>query len=141
MMLPGMAFLFVFNYMPMYGAVISFKDFMVKKGILASPWADPWYKYFMQFFNSPYCGRLIRNWNTFMSALLYVTRQDLQPLQVVLYNIISGAEQQIEAAEYDAPTETLKMAAVVLTALPIIIVYPFIQKYFTSGMLVGAIKG
>lgn len=61
MMLPGMAFLFVFNYMPMYGAVISFKDFMVKKGILASPWADPWYKYFMQFFNSPYCGRLIRN--------------------------------------------------------------------------------
>ena len=52
MMLPGMAFLFVFNYMPMYGAVISFKDFMVKKGILASPWADPWYKYFMQFFNA-----------------------------------------------------------------------------------------
>ena len=83
----------------------------------------------------------VMHWNTFMSALLYVTRQDLQPLQVVLYNIISGAEQQIEAAEYDAPTETLKMAAVVLTALPIIIVYPFIQKYFTSGMLVGAIKG
>lgn len=70
MMLPGMAFLFVFNYMPMYGAVISFKDFMVKKGILASPWADPWYKYFMQFFNSPYCGRLIRN--TLIISLLKI---------------------------------------------------------------------
>lgn len=70
MMLPGMAFLFVFNYMPMYGAIISFKDFMVRKGILASPWADPWYKYFLQFFNSPYCGRLIRN--TLIISLLKI---------------------------------------------------------------------
>lgn len=82
----------------------------------------------------------VMHWNTFMSALLYITSQKLQPLQVVLYNIIQNVEQA-EAAEYEAPTETLKMAAVVLTALPIVIVYPFIQKYFTSGMLVGAIKG
>ncbi len=82
----------------------------------------------------------VMHWNTFMSALLYITNPKLQPLQVVLYNIIQNVEQA-EAAEYEAPTETLKMAAVVLTALPIVIVYPFIQKYFTSGMLVGAIKG
>ncbi len=82
----------------------------------------------------------VMHWNTFMSALLYITKPNLQPLQVVLYNIIQNV-QQAEAAEYEAPTETLKMAAVVLTALPIVIVYPFIQKYFTSGMLVGAIKG
>ena len=82
----------------------------------------------------------VMHWNTFMSALLYITNPKLQPLQVVLYNIIQNVEQS-EAAEYEAPTETLKMAAVVLTALPIVIVYPFIQKYFTSGMLVGAIKG
>ncbi len=83
----------------------------------------------------------VMHWNTFMSALLYITKTHLQPLQVVLYGIIAGTEQQVEAAEYDAPTETLKMAAVVLTALPIIMVYPFIQKYFTTGMLVGAVKG
>lgn len=82
----------------------------------------------------------VMHWNTFMSALLYITTPKLQPLQVVLYNIIQNVEMA-EAAEYEAPTETLKMAAVVLTALPIVIVYPFIQKYFTSGMLVGAIKG
>ena len=82
----------------------------------------------------------VMHWNTFMSALLYITNPKLQPLQVVLYNIIQNVEYA-EAAEYEAPTETLKMAAVVLTALPIVIVYPFIQKYFTSGMLVGAIKG
>lgn len=82
----------------------------------------------------------VMHWNTFMSALLYITKPELQPLQVVLHSIISGTEQ-IDAAEYTAPTETLKMAAVVLTALPIIVVYPFIQKYFTTGMLLGAVKG
>ena len=82
----------------------------------------------------------VMHWNTFMSALLYITKPSLQPLQVVLHSIISGSEQ-VDAAEYTAPTETLKMAAVVLTALPIIVVYPFIQKYFTTGMLLGAVKG
>lgn len=82
----------------------------------------------------------VMHWNTFMSALLYITKPSLQPLQVVLHSIISGSEQ-VDAAEYTAPTETLKMAAVVLTALPIIMVYPFIQKYFTTGMLLGAVKG
>ena len=82
----------------------------------------------------------VMHWNIFMSALLYITKPSLQPLQVVLHSIISGSEQ-VDAAEYTAPTETLKMAAVVLTALPIIVVYPFIQKYFTTGMLLGAVKG
>lgn len=82
----------------------------------------------------------VMHWNTFMSALLYITDQDKQPLQVLLYGILKGSEM-VDSVDYTAPTETLKMTAVVLTALPIIIVYPFIQKYFTSGMLVGAIKG
>lgn len=82
----------------------------------------------------------VMHWNTFMSALLYITDQTKQPLQVLLYSILKGSEA-VDAVDYTAPTETLKMAAVVLTALPIVIVYPFIQKYFTQGMLVGAIKG
>jgi len=61
MMIPGLAFFFVFNYMPMYGAIIAFKDYGVKKGILGSPWADPFYKYFLQFFRSPYCITVLRN--------------------------------------------------------------------------------
>jgi len=61
MMIPGIAFMFVFNYMPMYGAIIAFKDFAIKKGILASPWANPWYKYFAQFIESPYCIRVLKN--------------------------------------------------------------------------------
>lgn len=80
-------------------------------------------------------------WNTYMSSVLYITNADLRPLQVVLREILIGADATIEQAEYTMPTQTLKMAAVVLTALPITIVYPFVQKHFTKGMMLGAIKG
>lgn len=80
-------------------------------------------------------------WNTYMSAILYITDPSLRPLQVVLREILIGADAAIEQAEYSTPTQSLKMAAVVLTALPVTIVYPFVQKHFTKGMMLGAIKG
>lgn len=83
----------------------------------------------------------VMRWNTYMSAILYITTPSLRPLQVVLREILIGADSMIEQAEYSAPTQTLKMAAVVLTALPIAVVYPFVQKYFTKGVMLGAIKG
>lgn len=61
MMAPGIVFFFVYSYLPMYGVMIAFKDFMIKKGIMASPWAHPWNKYFHQFFSSPYCAQLLEN--------------------------------------------------------------------------------
>lgn len=61
LLLPGVLYYIVYKYVPMYGAVISFKDFHVGKGIVYSPWADPWFKHFQYFFKSPYCWRLIRN--------------------------------------------------------------------------------
>ena len=83
----------------------------------------------------------VGHWNKFFDAILYITKSSLHPLQVVLRGILVDTEQMQDVAEYTTPTETLKMAAVVLTALPIVLVYPFIQKYFTKGMLLGAIKG
>lgn len=80
-------------------------------------------------------------WNTYMSAILYITDPSLRSLQVVLREILIGADAAIEQAEYSTPTQSLKMAAVVLTALPVTIVYPFVQKHFTKGMMLGAIKG
>ena len=59
--IPGMLFFFIYSYIPMVGVVIAFKDFMIREGILSSPWADPWYKYFQQFFSSPYCMQLMKN--------------------------------------------------------------------------------
>lgn len=83
----------------------------------------------------------VSHWNEFFGAIMYITSNQKLPLQVVLKGILLGAEQMQDMAEFTVPSETLKMAAVVLTAAPIVVVYPFIQRYFTQGMLLGAIKG
>ncbi|CQR52014.1 Protein LplB [Paenibacillus riograndensis SBR5] len=61
MLLPCLIWYFVFKYLPMYGVIISFKDYSFTDGILHSPWADPWYKYFKMFFDSPYFLQLMSN--------------------------------------------------------------------------------
>lgn len=61
MLIPVIAFFAVFCYAPMYGITLAFKDYKVLKGIMGSPWASPWSKYFLQFFNSPYFTRVVSN--------------------------------------------------------------------------------
>lgn len=61
MLIPCLAWYFVFKYLPMYGVVISFKEYNFSDGIFNSGWADPWYKYFQMFFNSPYFSQLLGN--------------------------------------------------------------------------------
>ncbi|GHU70482.1 sugar ABC transporter permease [Clostridia bacterium] len=61
LVLPVLAYIILFAYKPMYGLVIAFKDFRPARGIAASPWANPWYKHFVSFFQDVYFPRLIRN--------------------------------------------------------------------------------
>ena len=61
MMLPALIYYLLFRYLPMYGLIISFKDFNINQGILGSPWATPWHKYYTEFFTSPYFNMLISN--------------------------------------------------------------------------------
>ncbi len=61
MLLPCLIYYIIFKYGPMYGVVIAFKDFNVTEGIVGSPWADPWYKHYQYFFNSPYASQMIGN--------------------------------------------------------------------------------
>ena len=70
MMLPALLYYLLFRYFPMYGLIISFKDYNINAGILASPWAHPWYKYYAQFFTSPYFTMLISN--TLIISLLKI---------------------------------------------------------------------
>jgi len=65
MMFPALAYYFVFRYMPIYGLSISFKDFNPMIGIEGSPWANPLFKHFSQFINSPYFLRLLGNTVTY----------------------------------------------------------------------------
>ncbi|MDF2925474.1 MAG: transporter permease [Paenibacillaceae bacterium] len=82
----------------------------------------------------------VGHWNEFFQAIMYVNDTTKHPLQVILRGILIAATSDMNL-ENPLPTETLQMSAVILTALPILVVYPFIQKYFTQGMLIGAIKG
>ena len=83
---------------------------------------------------------MVGYWNTYYSYIIYCYDMDLRPLQVVLRDIISKATGETESEGY-IPTITVQMSAIVFACIPIICVYPFIQKYFTKGVMLGAIKG
>lgn len=81
----------------------------------------------------------VAHWGTYFASILYLPDQKMQTLQVVLKRmLVPNAEM---SAETVVPTLTLQMAAVIFSSIPIIVVYPFIQKYFTKGVMLGAVKG
>lgn len=82
----------------------------------------------------------VSHWNTYMAAVLYVTDEALQPMQVVLRRILNAAARDV-SADTVIPSEGLRMAAVCFCTLPIVVIYPFIQKHFVKGTLAGAVKG
>lgn len=87
-----------------------------------------------------YC---VQHWNSWMDNMLYVTDKSIFVLQYVLQTILSsGQTADMEAmADVLIHTETMKMAALVLSLIPIVCTYPFLQKYFVKGMIVGSVKG
>jgi putative aldouronate transport system permease protein len=82
----------------------------------------------------------VSHWNEFFQAILYVRDQDLLPLQVVVRNLLARS-QATENADAVLPLVTVQMAAVVVAAIPMIAVYPFVQKHFQKGVLLGSVKG
>jgi putative aldouronate transport system permease protein len=88
----------------------------------------------------------VGHWNSFFSAVMYVTKSNLWPIQVVLRQmIIEGATQEfqeaLESAEKQVLPATIKMAAIIVATVPILFVYPFLQKHFAKGVLLGSVKG
>jgi putative aldouronate transport system permease protein len=84
----------------------------------------------------------VAHWNQFFAAIMYLSTRSKYPLQPILREIITGAESvAVDHADFSVPPDTLKMAAVMLTAVPVMLVYPFLQKHFTQGVLLGSIKG
>jgi putative aldouronate transport system permease protein len=85
----------------------------------------------------------VGHWNEFFTAILYLNDSRLQPLPVLLRNILLAANLN-EYVEYDAfrsaSVQAIRAASVFLTMLPIILIYPRIQRYFTKGTLLGGVK-
>ena len=89
-------------------------------------------------------------WNDFMTNMIYVRKAELMTIAFFLQQTLTGVSQMwlsqaasVNAFQYNTmpPAEAYKMAAVVISTVPILLVYPFLQKHFAYGMLTGAIKG
>jgi ABC-type glycerol-3-phosphate transport system permease component len=85
-------------------------------------------------------------WDAFFNAILYLNDAGKWPIQVVLQQYVLAGSTLATAAQLDPnqpppPTQTVQMAIIVFATVPILLVYPFLQKYFTKGVLTGAIKG
>lgn len=89
----------------------------------------------------------VGHWNNYMDALIFISDEKYYPLQLVLKNILISAESQSNSgASSETIIEQLKIAnqikysSIIVSSLPIIIIYPFIEKYFDQGVLVGSFK-
>lgn len=89
----------------------------------------------------------VYHWNSFFDAMIFTTKRDLMPLQLLLMKMIREADV-ISNSQYIPPqvqrkisVQTIRMAAIMVSTVPILCVYPFLQRYFVTGFMVGSLKG
>lgn len=85
----------------------------------------------------------VRYWNDFFQALIYITDRKLYPLQLFLRDIVVEGVEMAELGDVFNATspESVKAAIIMFAMVPILLVYPFVQKYFVKGIMIGAVKG
>ncbi|WP_410771185.1 carbohydrate ABC transporter permease [Fontibacillus sp. BL9] len=90
----------------------------------------------------------VYQWNDYFTGIIYVNNESLQPIQTFLYRVVAQSSSNImtTALQGSAVTKTVtsqsvKLATMVVTTLPIVFAYPFLQRYFVKGMMIGSIKG
>jgi putative aldouronate transport system permease protein len=89
----------------------------------------------------------VYQWNTYFDALVYLKDPDLFPLQIVLRNILilntprTGAADLAQQMHQQQLANVLRYALIVVSSLPVLIIYPFVARHFTKGVMVGAVKG
>lgn len=89
----------------------------------------------------------VGHWNSWFQASIYIKDNDLLPLQNILRSVLIENSQLVEnnavseTGQVSSYTETIKYAIIMISTLPIICIYPFLQKYFTKGVMIGAVKG
>lgn len=88
---------------------------------------------------------MVGHWNTYMQAIIYIRRTELYPLQVVLRQILKATGGDSLAGDNTFYSEelaqTAKYAVIMVATLPIMMVYPFIQRFFVKGVMIGSLKG
>jgi putative aldouronate transport system permease protein len=90
----------------------------------------------------------VGQWNDYFTGVMFINNPDLQPIQTFLYRIIASASASKSVVSMpvgisggQVNSQSVKLATMVVTTAPIICVYPFLQKYFVKGVMVGSVKG
>lgn len=90
----------------------------------------------------------VARWNEWFNPMLYLKDKELQPLQLYIKELLISAELEnmmadmnLNSSDVSRVSETLKYATIIVATVPILCVYPFIQKYFVKGVMIGAVKG
>ncbi|QHW33101.1 carbohydrate ABC transporter permease [Paenibacillus rhizovicinus] len=89
----------------------------------------------------------VYQWNDYFVGMIYINDMNLQPIQTFLFRVIAQSSSNIMMASMPGgisktvSSQSVKLATMVVTTAPIVIVYPFLQKYFVKGMMIGSIKG
>jgi putative aldouronate transport system permease protein len=85
----------------------------------------------------------VNHWNTFLSAILYINDSHKWPIQVLLRQIVILSEHGLAdmSEAPPPPSKIINMAVIVFSTVPILAIYPFLQKYFAKGVLLGSVKG
>ena len=92
----------------------------------------------------------VGHWNDYFTGLIYIRNQNKQPLQVILQNILlanqlttsgGGSSMGMSAIERQQLADSIEYSITIVSTLPLLVIYPFLQKYFTKGVMIGAVKG
>lgn len=94
----------------------------------------------------------VGHWNSYFSALIYIQRRELWPLQLELRNILvlnTNAQTRqvmteaelLEKKRLDALKEMMKYSLIIISSIPVLVIYPFVQKHFVKGVMIGSVKG
>ncbi len=94
----------------------------------------------------------VGHWNSYFSALIYIQKRELWPLQMELRNILvlnsnvqtkalMTEEELLEKKRLEALKEMMKYSLIIISSIPVLIIYPFVQKHFVKGVMIGSVKG
>ena len=85
----------------------------------------------------------VGHWNTYFNALIFIKTKSKFTLQLILRNMLimgSNLDVDEQTAEYEQVVESIKAAMVIVSTVPILCIYPFLQKYFVGGLMIGSLK-
>ena len=134
---PALVFVAIFAYVPMWGIHLAFRKFDSARGLTGGEWVG--LHYFEQFFTSPLFGEIL--WNTFRISLWTLVTGFIFPIILALLINQTSSTASVGVSDAQRAADQMKVGIIIVSTLPLLVLYPFLQKYFNKGVMLGAVKG